>query len=174
MTSTPTPDQIPMEEQPVLEALVSIKHRLTAIKKDRSRFIKTSTVTALYDELSTQLQALEEIRGPSKIWGTRNNVNSVLDEVFVILSLCFMAVGKTKESPATYVQLLTIKVSTIFMCSLSLLQRTQKHSLVTGGGGRFSFERIVCQIMHPRIIHIAHLTNLTNLTTYFSPRLTTQ
>ncbi|KAG0100224.1 hypothetical protein BGZ93_003394 [Podila epicladia] len=109
MTSTPTPDQIPMEEQPVLEALVSIKHRLTAIKKDRSRFIKTSTVTALYDELSTQLQALEEIRGPSQIWGTRNNVNSVLDEVFVILSLCFMAVGKTKESPATYVQLLTIK-----------------------------------------------------------------
>ncbi|KAF9317816.1 hypothetical protein BG003_000282 [Podila horticola] len=109
MTSTPTPDQIPMEEQPVLEALVSIKHRLTAIKKDRSRFIKTSTVTALYDELSVQLQALEEIRGPSQIWGTRNNVNSVLDEVFVILSLCFMAVGKTKESPATYVQLLTIK-----------------------------------------------------------------
>ncbi|KAF9428525.1 hypothetical protein BGZ94_002065 [Podila epigama] len=109
MTSTPTPDQIPLEEQPVLEALVSIKHRLTAVKKDRSRFIKTSTVIALYDELSTQLQALEEIRGPSNIWCTRNNVNSVLDEVFVILSLCFMAIGKTKESPATYVQLLTIK-----------------------------------------------------------------
>jgi len=110
MTSTPTPDQIPMEEQPVLEALVSIKHRLTAIKKDRSQFIKTSTVTGLYDELSVQLQKLEEVRGPSQIWGTRNNVNSILDEVFVILSLCFMAVGKTKESPATYVQLLTIKV----------------------------------------------------------------
>ncbi|GJJ71175.1 hypothetical protein EMPS_03525 [Entomortierella parvispora] len=109
MTSTPTPDQIPMEEQPLLEALVSIKHRLTAIKKDRSQFIKTSTVTGLYDELSAQLQKLEEIRGPSQIWGTRNNVNSILDEVFVILSLCFMAVGKTKESPATYVQLLTIK-----------------------------------------------------------------
>ncbi|KAI1319998.1 hypothetical protein EDD11_002329 [Mortierella claussenii] len=111
MTSTPTPDQIPIEEQPILEALVSIKHRLTAIKKDRSRFIKTSTVTALYDELSVQLQKLEEVRGAgnSTIWGYRNNVNSVLDEVFVILSLCFMAVGKTKESPATYVQLLTIK-----------------------------------------------------------------
>ncbi|KAG0378691.1 hypothetical protein BGX24_003084 [Mortierella sp. AD032] len=109
MTSTPTPDQIPIEEQPILEALVSIKHRLTAIKKDRSQFIKTSTVTGLYDELSIQLQRLEEIRGTSTIWGYRNNVNSVLDEVFVILSLCFMAIGKTKESPATYVQLLTIK-----------------------------------------------------------------
>ncbi|KAF9288453.1 hypothetical protein BGZ68_000244 [Mortierella alpina] len=111
MTSTPTPDQIPIEEQPVLEALVSIKHRLTAIKKDRSRFIKTSTVTGLYDELSVQLQKLEEVRSASAstIWGYRNNVNSILDEVFVILSLCFMAVGKTKESPATYVQLLTIK-----------------------------------------------------------------
>ncbi|KAF9188954.1 hypothetical protein BGZ51_000202 [Haplosporangium sp. Z 767] len=111
MTSTPTPDQIPIEEQPVLEALVSIKHRLAAIKKDRSRFIKTSVVTGLYDELSVQLQKLEEIRGAgnSTIWGFRNNVNSVLDEVFVILSLCFMAIGKTKESPATYVQLLTIK-----------------------------------------------------------------
>ncbi|KAG0214137.1 hypothetical protein BGX28_002653 [Mortierella sp. GBA30] len=111
MTSTPTPDQIPIEEQPVLEALVSIKHRLTAIKKDRSRFIKTSTVTGLHDELSVQLQKLEEVRsqGASTIWGYKNNVNSILDEVFVILSLCFMAVGKTKESPATYVQLLTIK-----------------------------------------------------------------
>ncbi|KAG0298100.1 hypothetical protein BGZ98_000326, partial [Dissophora globulifera] len=111
MSSTPTPDQIPIEEQPVLEALVSIKHRLTAIKKDRSQFIKTSAVMAHYDELSVQLQKLEEIRGAgnSTIWGYRNNVNNVLDEVFVILSLCFMAVGKTKESPATYVQLLTIK-----------------------------------------------------------------
>ncbi|KAG9325171.1 hypothetical protein KVV02_002025 [Mortierella alpina] len=111
MTSTPTPDQIPIEEQPVLEALVSIKHRLTAIKKDRSRFIKSSTVTGLYDELSVQLQKLEEVRSASAstIWGHKNNVNSILDDVFVILSLCFMAIGKTKESPATYVQLLTIK-----------------------------------------------------------------
>ena len=158
-----------MEEQPVLEALVSIKHRLTAIKKDRSRFIKTSTVTALYDELSTQLQALEEIRGPSKIWGTRNNVNSVLDEVFVILSLCFMAVGKTKESPATYVQLLTIKVSTIFSCFHSHFCSARKTLFGHRGWWTIFFERIVCQIMHPRIIHIAHLTNLTNLTTYLSP-----
>ncbi|KAF9978162.1 hypothetical protein BGZ73_003543 [Actinomortierella ambigua] len=109
MTSTPTPDQIPLEEQPVLEGLLSIKHRLTAIKKDRSQFLKSSIVTGLYDELAVQLQKLEEIRGTSKIWVVRNNVNSVLDDVFVILSLCFMAIGKTKESPATYVQLLTIK-----------------------------------------------------------------
>lgn len=113
MTSTPIVDQIPLEEQPVLEALVSIKHRLAAIKKDRSQFIKTSVVTGLYDELSAQLQKLEEIRGAgeSTIWSFRNNVNSVLDDVFIILSLCFMAVGKTKESPATYVQLLTMKVN---------------------------------------------------------------
>ncbi|KAF9940346.1 hypothetical protein BGZ65_007237 [Modicella reniformis] len=121
MTSTPTLDQIPIEEQPVLEALVSIKHRLTVIKKDRSQFIKASTVTAIYEELSVLLQRLEEIRGggttcnssnsssSNNIWSFRNNVNSVLDDVFVILSLCFMAIGKTKESPATYVQLLTIK-----------------------------------------------------------------
>ncbi|KAG0018869.1 hypothetical protein BGZ80_006627 [Entomortierella chlamydospora] len=111
MAFTPTPDQVPIEEQPILESLVSIKHRLTAIKKDRSRFIKTSDVTGLYNELSAQLQKLEEVRGAgnSTIWSYRNNVNSVLDDVFVILSLCFMAIGKTKESPATYVQLLTIK-----------------------------------------------------------------
>jgi hypothetical protein len=112
MTSTPIVDQIPLEEQPVLEALVSIKHRLTAVKKDRSQYIKTSVVTGIYNDLSVQLQKLEEIRGAgnSTLWSFRNNVNCVLDDVFVILSLCFMAVGKTKESPATYVQLLTIKV----------------------------------------------------------------
>ncbi|KAF9148557.1 hypothetical protein BGX20_006297, partial [Mortierella sp. AD010] len=71
----------------------------------------TSDVTGLYNELSALLQKLEEVRGAgnSTIWSYRNNVNSVLDDVFVILSLCFMAIGKTKESPATYVQLLTIK-----------------------------------------------------------------
>ncbi|KAF9437929.1 hypothetical protein BGZ76_010472 [Entomortierella beljakovae] len=120
MTSTPTPVQIPIEEQPILEALVSIKHRLTAIKKDRSRFIKIADIAGIYDELSHQLLKLEKIRtsgnsdtsssnDPTAPWSYRNNVNSVLDDVFVILSLCYMAAGKTKESPATYVQLLTIK-----------------------------------------------------------------
>ncbi|KAG0239492.1 hypothetical protein BGX31_002749 [Mortierella sp. GBA43] len=111
MSSTPVIDQVSIEEQPVLEAFVSIKLRLTAIKKDRSQFIKTSVVTGLYNELTAQLLKLEEVRGAgnSTIWSFRNNVNTVLDDVFILLSLCFMAVGKTKESPATYVQLLTIR-----------------------------------------------------------------
>ena len=44
-----------------------------------------------------------------------NRVNAVLDAVFQLLSLFFMAIGKNKESPATYAQIATIKVKEFFI-----------------------------------------------------------
>ena len=57
------------------------------------------------------MKKLVEIRDKSAESPTSDNrVNAVFDDVFQLLSLFFMAVGKNKESPATYAQLATLKV----------------------------------------------------------------
>jgi len=42
---------------------------------------------------------------------SQSQVDDTLDDVFQLLSLFFMALGKTKDSAASYVQLATIKVN---------------------------------------------------------------
>ncbi|RUP45807.1 hypothetical protein BC936DRAFT_147705 [Jimgerdemannia flammicorona] len=101
---------LPPEELNILESLVSIRNRLSALKKDRNSYIKAADVLALYDETLQQVSILYEVRSHD-MWEQQkeNRVDSLLDDVFQLLSLFFMAIGKNKESPATYVQLTTIK-----------------------------------------------------------------
>ena len=40
--------------------------------------------------------------------------DTVLDDVFQLLSLCFMAAGKNFSSPSVYVQAATIKVTALW------------------------------------------------------------
>ena len=62
------------------------------------------------------MKKLIEIREQSAESPTSDNrVNAVFDDVFQLLSLFFMAVGKNKESPATYAQLATLKVFKILI-----------------------------------------------------------
>ncbi|GAA5999619.1 uncharacterized protein JCM10292_003649, partial [Rhodotorula paludigena] len=42
---------VPEEEQPVLEALVHIRNRLTALKKDRTEYIRAKDVLDVYNSL---------------------------------------------------------------------------------------------------------------------------
>ncbi|CAG8689894.1 22628_t:CDS:2, partial [Dentiscutata erythropus] len=95
---------------PILEALINIRNRLHALKQDRQNYIKVQAVTEIYDEVTEQVTKINDIREkatepPSK----DNRVNDVLDDVFQLLSLFFITIGKSKESPATYAQLATIK-----------------------------------------------------------------
>lgn len=41
----------------------------------------------------------------------KNRVDSILADVFSLLSLFFLTIGKTKECPATYCQIASIRVS---------------------------------------------------------------
>ena len=45
---------------------------------------------------------------------TSNRVDTTLNDVFQLLSLFFLTIGKSRESPATYCQLSTMKVSMEF------------------------------------------------------------
>ena len=54
-------NRVPEEELPILEAIINIRNRLQALKKDRQNYIKSSTVTEIYDEV------IIEFYGPNSI-----------------------------------------------------------------------------------------------------------
>ncbi|KAI8138971.1 hypothetical protein BJV82DRAFT_628579, partial [Fennellomyces sp. T-0311] len=105
------PNRVPPEEQAVLEQLVSIKNRLTALKRDRSTYLRTQDILPLKDEVETQVEKLSEIRGNDLLASSEesNRTDDVLDEVCQLLSLSFLCLGKTRETPAVYSQVIAIK-----------------------------------------------------------------
>ena len=63
MTDTPLLN-LPSDprEQPILDELMMIRADLDQLKKDRTTYIKSSTVIPLYDRVVEQVQKLTDIR----------------------------------------------------------------------------------------------------------------
>jgi hypothetical protein len=101
---------VPKAEQPVLEKLIQLRQRLQLLNKDRTKYIKSQDVLAIYHILIEQVQKLNIIRQDTAHQGGDNRLDTVLDDVFQLLSLCFMAAGMNFASPSVYVQAATIKV----------------------------------------------------------------
>ncbi len=53
---------IPHEELPILEALINIRNRLTALKKDSSEFIRSHDVQQIYQQVIKQVTKLNAVR----------------------------------------------------------------------------------------------------------------
>ena len=105
----------------------SIRNRLTALKKDRGYFIKPSDVNSLYQAVIKQgssptpsrssylkfnlssVTRLNDVRDDASVYN--NRLDTLLADVFNLLSLFFLTIGKTKEAPATYSQLASMRVS---------------------------------------------------------------
>ncbi|SAL97413.1 hypothetical protein [Absidia glauca] len=106
MSATP----VPLEEAPILEKLISIRHRLSALKKNRESYPKTEDIISLYQETEQQVELLAVCRSED-LWSskTRNRLNDVLDDVMSLLSLFFMSIGRNREYPAVYAQLVTVE-----------------------------------------------------------------
>ena len=103
-------EDLPKAEQPVLEKLIQLRQRLQLLNKDRTTYIKSQDVLSLYESLIEQVKELNSIRQHPIQHDEQNRVDLVLDDVFQLLSLCFMAVGRNFSSPSVYVQAATIKV----------------------------------------------------------------
>ncbi|GAB5585764.1 hypothetical protein Unana1_00664 [Umbelopsis nana] len=97
-------------ELPILENLVSIRNRLSAIKRDKASYMRSKDIYPLWNEARDQLSKLKEIRGfeiaPKD---KRNRLDDLLEDVFMLLSLSFLSVGKCKETPAVYAQVVAMK-----------------------------------------------------------------
>ncbi|KAI7854656.1 hypothetical protein BDC45DRAFT_507812 [Circinella umbellata] len=101
---------IPPEELPVLENLITVRHKLSALKKDRESSPRSEEILPLYHDTEKQVETLASLRS-GDIWDpeARNRLNDVLDDVMSLLSLFFMSLGRNRESPAVYVHLVTVE-----------------------------------------------------------------
>lgn len=98
---------VAQEELPILEAVINIRNRLTALKKDRGEYIKASDVNQLYQAIVKQVTRLNEVRDDHTAYN--NRLDTTLADVFNLLSLFFLTIGKTKECPATYSQIASMR-----------------------------------------------------------------
>ncbi|KAI0731195.1 hypothetical protein C8Q76DRAFT_612641 [Earliella scabrosa] len=98
---------VAQEELPILEAVINIRNRLTALKKNRGEFIKQSDVNQLYQAIVKQVTRLNEVRNDHTTYN--NRLDTTLADVFNLLSLFFLTIGRTRECPATYSQIASMR-----------------------------------------------------------------
>ncbi|KAH7105846.1 hypothetical protein BKA62DRAFT_688188 [Auriculariales sp. MPI-PUGE-AT-0066] len=99
---------VPQEELGILEGVINIRNRLTALKKKRDGPIPASDVLNLYQAMVKKVTLLNEVRDDSTPH-TANRLDTTLADVFNLLSLFFLTIGKARECPATYCQIATIR-----------------------------------------------------------------
>ncbi|CAO3632220.1 unnamed protein product [Cunninghamella echinulata] len=95
------PESVPQEEKPILLKLLNLRMRLSALKRDRL-IQKQQKFKWVID--CTNGILLDNQRKP-------NRVDDLVNEVCQIISLFFLSLGKTRETPAIYA-----KVNAIYNC----------------------------------------------------------
>jgi hypothetical protein len=84
----------------VLESLLSIRAKLSAVKRNRLSYLKLEDIMPIREEVEVETKKLSELRGGKLLDESRelNRTDDILDEVFQMLSLCFLSLGKKRES----------------------------------------------------------------------------
>lgn len=90
-------------EKSILSQLGKISDELSTLKRDRSSYLKSSDVKALYAELNRVAPQILKLPTRSKAVGDK------LDDVFQLMSLAFLTVGLKNSAPACYASLITVK-----------------------------------------------------------------
>ena len=110
---------VPKEEIKILEYLIDVRSFLSKLKQNRDKYLNSTDVQRTYQEVLTKVRELDEIRKINHLDATgitlihnselHNRVDSILDDVFQLLSLCFLTVGLKNSAPATYASLSTVQ-----------------------------------------------------------------
>ncbi|RDB23842.1 hypothetical protein Hypma_009056 [Hypsizygus marmoreus] len=98
---------VPQEELPILESVINIRNRLTALKKNRVEYVKASDVNSLYQAMVKQITKLNDVRDDNTTYN--NRLDTTLADVFSLLSLFYLTIGKTKDTLATYCQIASMR-----------------------------------------------------------------
>ncbi|CAN8105638.1 unnamed protein product [Discula destructiva] len=108
METPQAPHPQDIREQEILERLTAIRDQLLLLKQDRTKYIRSKDVMALYDQTIEEVRKVTEVRvgvnGHSE-----NRLDKVMESCFQLLSLFFMTIGRTGEAPAAYALTSTIK-----------------------------------------------------------------
>lgn len=91
---------MPFLEQPVLDRLLTIRAKLSAVKRNRSSYLRMEDIMPVRLETEEEMKTLSDLRGGKLLDESRqlNRTDDVLDEILQMLSLCFLSLGKKRES----------------------------------------------------------------------------
>ncbi|AEY96201.1 FADL019Wp [Eremothecium gossypii FDAG1] len=124
---TDSPDEqelavVPDDEVEILNYFTDVRNLLSRLKQDRNQYLNSRDVMATYQAVLTKVRLLDQVRkqrhGAEDTTGgftlihsaaLHNRVDSVLDDVFQLLSLSFLTVGLKNTAPATYASLSTVQ-----------------------------------------------------------------
>lgn len=95
-------------EQEIMERLGAIRDQLLLLKQDRTKYMRSKDVMALYEQVIEEVRNVNDIRATSSEH-TENRLDKILESCFQLLSLSFMTIGRTNEAPAAYALTSTIK-----------------------------------------------------------------
>lgn len=109
-------DTIPENEKAVFNDLLALRQTLSVIKRDHSKFMDSKDITSIYQKVLQCTEELNQIRAsdPARVGNDSaddsiNNVDVLVDEIFQLLSLCFVTCGLSNTAPATYASLSTVQ-----------------------------------------------------------------
>ncbi|RLV87203.1 hypothetical protein JA9_000991 [Meyerozyma sp. JA9] len=103
---------LPNYEKSVHEGLQQIYDTLLSMKNNRAHYISSKQVYTIYDQFLTLLKDLRVARKDEELKGMTLNLPNVndrlIDDIWQLVSLCFVTCGLTKFAPATYSSLSTV------------------------------------------------------------------
>ncbi|OUM50974.1 hypothetical protein BVG19_g55 [[Candida] boidinii] len=110
----PQSDIIPAEEQHIYDELKEIRLNLSKLKRDHKTYLNSKDINQIYELVLLKTKELKIIRHEDEKAELHpidfpNKVDILMDEIFQLLSLCFMTVGLTNSAPATYASLSTVQ-----------------------------------------------------------------
>lgn len=99
-------------EKGIYDSLACTYATLLSLKNDRHKYINSQQIYAIYDLFLKDLHELFIVRKDEELKGMTlslpNLTDVLIDDVWQLLSLCFMTCGLTKFAPATYLSLTTV------------------------------------------------------------------
>lgn len=102
----------PTYEKPSYDALMALYTRLSELKNNRNKYISSKQVYAIYDEFLKEIHELSIVRKDEELKGMSLNLptptDSLIDDIWQLLSLSFVTCGLIKFAPATYSSLSTV------------------------------------------------------------------
>lgn len=99
-------------EKGIYDSLACTYATLLSLKNDRHKYINSQQVYAIYDLFLKDLHELFIVRKNEELKGMTlslpNLTDVLIDDVWQLLSLCFITCGLTNIAPATYLSLTTV------------------------------------------------------------------
>lgn len=111
-TPQPHKSPVPNYEKPLYDKLLEMQTTLLTLKNNRSKYINSKQIYSIYDQFLNSLHELKITRKDEELKGLTlvlpNLTDAVVDDIWQLLSLCFVTCGLIKFAPATYSSLSTV------------------------------------------------------------------